>query len=237
LTNNLSCTIVLPCYNPQPGWAARIIEQYNAIVERLRVEVEVILVNDGSTANISDSDINTLRRAIPAFRYISYTENRGKGYALRKGIAEAQSDIIIYTDVDFPYSVDSLVDIYDTLHHGQCDAAPGIKDEHYYAKVPPVRRCISRILRGLISMFFRIPFTDTQCGLKGFKKSVQPVFLSTTIDRYLFDLEFIRLLYRKKYKIKPVQVSLNDNVVFRHMNYKLLLPELANFLKIVLRKS
>lgn len=237
MTNNLSCTIVLPCYNPQPGWVARIIEQYRAIVERLGIEVEVILVNDGSTANISDSDIHTLRQAIPAFRYISYTENRGKGYALRKGIAAAQSDIIIYTDVDFPYSVDSLVHIYDTLHHGECDAAPGIKDEHYYAKVPPVRRYISQILRGLISMFFRIPVTDTQCGLKGFKKNVQPVFLSTTIDRYLFDLEFIRLLYRKKYKITPVRVSLNDNVVFRRMNYKLLLPELANFLKIMLRKS
>ncbi|MBW7912592.1 MAG: glycosyltransferase family 2 protein, partial [Taibaiella sp.] len=212
MSNYLSCTIVLPCYNPQPGWAARIVEQYSAIVERLGVEVEVILVNDGSTANISDSDINTLKQDIPAFRYISYAENRGKGYALRKGIAEAQSDIIIYTDVDFPYSVDSVVSIYGTLHYGQCDAAPGIKDEHYYAKVPPVRRYISQILRGLISMFFRIPVTDTQCGLKGFKKSVQPVFLSTTIDRYLFDLEFIRLLYRKGYSVKPVKVSLNNDV-------------------------
>lgn len=200
----------------------------------LRVPLEIILVNDGSTANISDNDVNTLRQAIPAFRYISYTENRGKGYALRKGIAEAQSDIIIYTDVDFPYSAGSLVGIYNTLHHGQCDAAPGIKDEHYYAKVPPVRRYISQILRGLISMFFRIPVTDTQCGLKGFKKNVQPVFLSTTIDRYLFDLEFIRLLYRKGYRVKPVQVSLNNDVFFKPMNYRLLIPEMSNFLKLLL---
>lgn len=211
-------------------------EQYHAIVEKLRVQVEIVLVNDGSTANISDADINTLMQSIPAFRYISYAENKGKGYALRKGIAEAQADIIIYTDVDFPYSVDSLVAIYDTLHKEGYDVAPGIKDKNYYTQVPPLRRYISQLLRNLIGLFFRLPFTDTQCGLKGFKKNVQPVFLSTTIDRYLFDLEFIRMLYRKGYKVKPVPVSINDNVVFRRMNYKLLFPELVNFLKIVLQK-
>lgn len=236
MNNNSSCTIVLPCYNPQPRWAVRIIEQYYAIADKLRVPIEIILVNDGSTIIISDNDIHALKQAIPAFRYISYTENRGKGYALRKGIAEAQADIIIYTDVDFPYSGDSLVAIYNTLHKEGYDAAPGIKDKHYYTKVPALRRYISQALRSLIGLFFRIPFTDTQCGLKGFKKNVQPVFLSTTIDRYLFDLEFIRMLYRKGYKVKPIPVSLNDNVVFSRMNYKLLLPELGNFLKILLKK-
>lgn len=203
---------------------------------QLSVPIHIILVNDGSTSGIDDDDIRLLQDAIPLFKYISYTENKGKGNALRKGVEAAGTDIIIYTDVDFPYSADSLVAIYDTLHNERYDAAPGVKDLHYYAKVPPVRRYISRGLRGLIGTFFRIPITDTQCGLKGFKKDVQPVFLATTVNRYLFDLEFIRMLYRKGYKVKPVPVSLNDNVVFRRMNYKLLLPELANFLKIMLRR-
>lgn len=236
MNNQLSCTIVLPCYNPQARWVTRVIEQYNVISTRLQVPVEIILVNDGCNPTIPQQDINMLQQAIPAFRYIDYNENKGKGYALRKGVAAAQSDIVIYTDIDFPYSVDSLVAIYDTLHNGPYDAAPGIKNERYYAKVPLVRRYISQALRFMIGVFFRIPVTDTQCGLKGFKRHVQPVFLATTIDRYLFDLEFIRLLYRKGYKVKPVPVSLNEDVVFRRMNYKLLLPELANFLKIALKR-
>ena len=237
MNNNSSCTIVLPCYNPQPGWAERVIDQYRAVAAVLAVPVEIILVNDGSTTVISHREIDALQTAIPSFTYISYTENRGKGYALRKGVAAAQSGIIIYTDIDFPYAVDSLVAIYNTLNSEGYDAVPGIKDKNYYTKVPLLRRYISQALRFLIGLFFRIPVTDTQCGLKGFKRNVQPVFLSTTIDRYLFDLEFIRLLYRKGYNVKPVPVSLNDNVIFRHMNYKLLLPELLNFLKIVIKKS
>lgn len=237
MNNNTSCTIVLPCYNPQPGWAQRVVEQYKAISALLGVPVEIILVNDGSTAIVSEQEVNVLKTAIPSFIYMSYPRNRGKGYALRKGVAAAGSGIIIYTDIDFPYAVDSLVAVYKALNDENYDAAPGIKDKNYYAKVPVVRRYISQALRFLIGLFFRIPVTDTQCGLKGFKKHVQPIFLSTTIDRYLFDLEFIRLLYRKGYKVKPVPVSLNDNVVFRRMNYKLLLPELFNFLKIAIRKS
>lgn len=236
MTNNLSCTIVLPCYNPQPNWAARIIEQYHAVVAKLGAYVYVILVNDGSTHGISEQDITILQETIPGFSYISYSENKGKGYALRQGVEAAVSDVIIYTDIDFPYSVDSLVAIYDTLHNERYDAAPGIKDEHYYAKVPVLRRYISQALRGLVAIFFRIPLTDTQCGLKGFKQNIKPLFLSTTINRYLFDLEFIRLLYRKGYKVKPVPVSLNDNVVFRRMNYRILLPELVNFLKMAMKK-
>ncbi|HEY9178000.1 MAG TPA: glycosyltransferase [Flavipsychrobacter sp.] len=236
MNNKLSCAIVLPCYNPQPGWAARVIEQYIAIQARLQVSVEIILVNDGSVPGIPAADIQKLQQHIPSFHYITYDENKGKGYALRTGVADAQSDIIIYTDIDFPYAVDSLVAVYNALDSEGYDAAPGIKDKNYYAKVPVLRRYISQALRFMIAAFFRIPVTDTQCGLKGFKRDVQPVFLSTTIDRYLFDLEFIMLLYRKKYKVKPVPVSLNDNVIFRRMNYKLLLPELVNFLKIVMRK-
>lgn len=199
--------------------------------------MEIVLVNDGSTTGVSRQEIDVLQNAIRSFSYVSYTENRGKGYALRKGVAVAQSDIIIYTDIDFPYSIDSLVAVYNTLNSEGYDAAPGIKDKNYYTKVPVLRRYISQALRFMIAAFFRIPVTDTQCGLKGFKRNVQPVFLSTTIDRYLFDLEFIRLLFRKGYKVKPVPVSLNDNVIFRRMNYKLLLPELVNFLKIVTKKS
>jgi len=235
LSNNLSCAIVLPCYNPQPGWAARVIKEYGRVTDRIGFPVEIILVNDGSTSSVTEQDITVLRTAMPSFRYISYTPNKGKGHALRQGVAATTADIIIYTDVDFPYTTDSLVAIYHTLCTGDCDAAPGVKNKDYYAKVPALRRYISQALRFLTGIFFRIPVTDTQCGLKGFRQHVKPVFLATTIDRYLFDLEFIRSLYRKKYRVKTVPVELNDDVYFKPMNYRLLIPEMKNFIRLLFR--
>jgi glycosyltransferase involved in cell wall biosynthesis len=226
----------LPCYNPQPGWAERIVAQYREIAQVLDAPVNIILVNDGSTTNISGGDIKLLNQSITAFEYISYAENRGKGYALRQGVARADADIIIYTDIDFPYTTASLAAVYNTLYKEGFDVAAGIKNDKYYNQVPPARRYISKMLRSMIGMFFRIPFADTQCGLKGFVHGVKQEFLDIDIDSYLFDLDFIRRVYKKRYKVKPVPVELNDNVIFRRMSYKLLIPEMKNFIKIMLRK-
>jgi len=236
LDNAVSCTIVLPCYNPQQYWVSRIVEQHKALSARLGAPISIVLVNDGSTTGITQNDIDILRKEIPSFEYVTYAGNKGKGYALRQGVARADTDIIIYTDIDFPYSTDSVASIFETLYKEGYDIAIGIKNSSYYAKVPPVRRYISKILRSLIGIFFRIPVTDTQCGLKGFKCEVKDVFLSTTINRYLFDLEFVRNVYKQQYKAKPVPVQLNNNVVFRRMNYRLLIPEIINFVKIIFRK-
>lgn len=174
---------------------------------------------------------------IPGFKWVDSDVNKGKGYALRKGIAAADTDIIIYTDIDFPYTTESIKKIYDALTSGSCDLAAGVKDDAYYEKVPAARRYISKALRGLIKMFFSIPFTDTQCGLKGFTKDIKPLFLDTSIDRYLFDLEFIRKVHAKKYRIEQVYVSLKDDIEFRKMNYKVLLPELLNLIGLILRRK
>lgn len=236
MNNTASCTIVLPCYNPQPEWAERVIHQYELLSERLPTEVNIIIVNDGSTQNISQQDIASLEKAIPSFEYISYSENRGKGYALRQGVAKAISDVTIYTDIDFPYSINSVTDIYQQLQSEDVDIVAGVKNQNYYNKVPMVRRYISKVLRSMIAMFFNIPISDTQCGLKGFNQKGRVIFVETNIDRYLFDLEFIHNAHTKGLRIKAVEVELNDFVVFRRMNYKLLLPEVINFIKIIAKK-
>lgn len=230
----MSCSIILPCYNPQPQWVHRVVEQYNTIVALLNTTVTIILVNDGSTVGVTDEDILLLKEAIPKFQYITYTENKGKGYAVRQGVTVAATDIIIYTDIDFPYTTQSLLSIYNALSNDNVAIAAGIKNDTYYSKVPLVRKRISKILQSLTGMFFNIPVTDTQCGLKGFRGEVKDVFLTTTINRYLFDLEFIRAAHKRQYTIHEVSVQLNDNVVFKQMNYKMLFTEFINFIRLMM---
>jgi hypothetical protein len=90
-------------------------------------------------------------------------------------------------------------------------------------------------LRLLIRFFIQIPTDDTQCGLKGFNIKGKEVFLSTSIDRYLFDLEFIFLAAKKKLTIQKVPVQLKKGIVLSKSNFGILSTELFNFLKIFLR--
>lgn len=237
LNSKVSCTIVLPCYNPQQNWVARIIEQYHAVSGGLGIPVSIIIVNDGSTRGINQQDIKILQQKIPSFVLAENHVNRGKGYTLRKGVSLATTDIIIYTDIDFPYSADSLLDVYNALRNEDCDVAIGVKNENYYKKVPAVRRYISKALRIFTGIIFSLPITDTQCGLKGFKAGAKNIFLATTIDRYLFDLEFIRNAHKQRLQLKAISVRLNDNVVFRKMNYRLLIGEAVNFIRLILRRN
>ena len=56
---------------------------------------EVIVVNDGST-----DATEALLRTYPNIRVISYTPNRGKTYALSRGIAAAAHDYLMLLDAD-----------------------------------------------------------------------------------------------------------------------------------------
>lgn len=236
----MSVSVILPCYNPQPGWEQVICADFRLFAARVAVPTELIVVLDGVPHKRPDiaEALSTLRGTIPDITIIQYDTNSGKGFATRKGVEAAKGDILIYTDVDFPYNTDSIVDVYRKLDANECDVAAGVKDNDYYAHVPAVRRLISRILRFFIRLFLSMPVTDTQCGLKGMRRSAIGVFLSTTIDRYLFDLEFIYKCFRgDQLRVQAVPVRLKEDVQFRKMDYRILLPEMVNFIRLVLNKN
>ena len=233
----MSLSIILPCYNPPQNWAENIVLQYGSLRERIDGTVELIIVSDGSNGRgVTEKDVQYLQDKISGLKFISYEVNRGKGYAIRYGAARASGDILIYTDIDFPYDKDSFINVYNALKNDSCDVAVGIKNSHYYEKVPFARRNISKALRFMIRIFLSMPITDTQCGIKGFNKKAKDLFLQTTIDRYLFDLEFIRNCFKSKlYRVTAIPVQLNEGVHFRRMNYAELMSESVNFLKLLMK--
>ncbi len=232
--NNTTLDIILPCYNPSAAWAENVIQSFNAIQNVLSdTSLGLIFINDGSAHGISESQINAIKKNISHCIYISYPENKGKGHALRAGIKISQAEFCIYTDIDFPYKQNSLLKIWQPLKMGTADIAIGIKDANYYKHVPAVRRAISKMLRWGSAKILRLKIADTQCGLKGFNTAGKQLFLQTTINRYLFDLEFIFLASKKKeLRMEAIDIELKENIQFSSMRLGILLGEGFNFLKI-----
>lgn len=230
--NTPALSIVLPCYNPQEGWKEVIANSYNTI-SRAYGLIELIIVNDGSSS-IDANDAQQYFQSFGNITFHTYTTNMGKGYALREGVKLAKGDLIIYTDIDFPYTQQSFDDILTTLKQGS-DIAIGIRGPEYYTHLPKARIYISKFLRFLIRTMLRIPTDDTQCGLKGFNQKGKKVFLQTTINRYLFDLEFVFLSARNKLSIKTVEVELREGILLSTMRIGVLLQEGGNFLSVLWR--
>jgi glycosyltransferase involved in cell wall biosynthesis len=228
-------SIILPCYNPVKNWAENVLLHFSQLKKEMPA-LELIIVSDGNlNNNFTDEKPEQLFNSHSNIKIISYPNNHGKGYALREGVKAAKGEIIIYTDIDFPYSRESFLRLHTELVKGQTDVAVGVRSKEYYTHLPKARVIISKFLRFLIRKFLRIPTDDTQCGLKGFNQKGKDIFLQTSIHRYLFDLEFIFLSARNKLSIKTVPVELREGIQLTSMRWKILLQESVNFVKIFTR--
>lgn len=227
-------SVIVPCYNPAPGWRENVLANY-VFITGYAPGAELIIINDGSNRNFELAETKQFFSGYEKIKLISYEKNRGKGFALRTGVAASTGSLVIYTDIDFPYTKQSLQAAYYALKHGGNNVVAGKRDTEYYKHLPPSRVRISKFLKFLIRSFLRIPIDDTQCGLKGFDELGKKVFLKTSIDRFLFDLEFIFLAAREKLTVKPVDVELREGFELSSMPWKILMQESGNFLKIFLR--
>lgn len=226
--------IIIPCYNPLKDWHKSIAISYNHIHNALiNTNIHLILVNDGSKKGIKDSEITFLKENISNFTYLDFQENNGKGFALREGFKLSKAEYAIFTDVDFPYEEENLLEMVQKLQEG-ADIVLGIRNQKYYAKVPWFRKVLSKSFKKLLKVLFQIPTSDTQAGLKAFSKKGKQYIFETTTNRYLFDLELIkRAAKNKTIQFDYVDLRLKDKIVLSKISLLILLKEFKNLIKIL----
>ncbi len=90
----MKISVVIPAYNE----AKRIGQTLQAIAAYFtEEEVEILVVNDGSTDD-TESVIESYK--LPAVRVIAYGQNRGKGYAVQQGVLASQGEQVLISDAD-----------------------------------------------------------------------------------------------------------------------------------------
>ena len=153
---------------------------------------EVLVISDGST----DGTNTQLRRYDHSkVRPIILKKNQGKGYAIRKGFAEADGDYILFIDGGMELHPRDIRIFLGLLVLYEADIVMGSK-RHPQSQVyyPAIRKFLSFVYQMLIKVFFDLNVTDTQVGLKIFRRAVVDAIKGEmSIDRYGFDLELLAL--------------------------------------------
>ena len=114
-------------------------------LESLDADWELIVVNDGST-----DDSERIARAITSSRLkvLGYQHNRGRGHALRTGIAAATGDVVVTTEIDLSWGDRIVHDLVDAFRKDPMVdivvASPHLPPGGY-KNVPARRVWISRI--------------------------------------------------------------------------------------------
>lgn len=233
--NSCDIDVVLPCYNPSTDWVEVVAQRFNELKDscpghRLRL----IITNDGSHENFDNSHVRKLRKLVDGAKIIDYKVNMGKGAALRRGVLAATSQLVIYTDIDFPYRTECVKDMIAELESGSCDIVISKRNETYHNELSFVRRILSLASRTMNSKLLGMKYPDAQGGLKGFNRVGREIFLQTTIERFLFDTEFVyKASQRDDIRLKQITVNLRDNIDLPSMGLKTMRREFINFLKIM----
>jgi len=228
------CTLLVPAYNPSEGWELAFLEGYTNFCKAIDANIPVTLINDGSSNDIS-AGVSFLQEKIGnEFNYLSYPKNRGKGGALKFGAENSYASCIMFTDIDFPYRVESMKAVWLTSSK-QPGIITGYREKEYYSDVSNWRTFLSKGLRILNKSILSLPVNDTQCGLKAFDNGVKEILLQCETDRFLIDLELLLAVNKKAIPITPVPVRLREDIDFTKFNSSVLLKEAFNFIKILIK--
>ncbi len=229
-----SLDIILPVFNPSQGWAGDLIRQFKEFEKRIseHFDVHLIIVDDGSNKDLN-VDKAKLKAAISNLDYLRYKKNKGKGFALRKGVAHGQSDYTIYTDHDFPYTYGSMEEVLNSLSKHNSKVVIGHRDAKYYNDLPWFRVKVSHYLKTINRFILGLNTDDTQCGLKGFNIKAKKIFLETKTNRFMIDIEFLRRLKRAKIPVTVLDVKSRENVQMSTLKFRTLFSELWAYTKIL----
>src|SRR5262249_33927544 len=110
-------SLVFPTYNPGPRVESTW-QQLQAFRPWAPADWEFLFVCDGCTDGTPDRLRALADGAGDRVRVLSYPHNRGKGYAVRLGLAQARGRWRLFTDVDLAYGFPDIVRLADTLRHG-----------------------------------------------------------------------------------------------------------------------
>jgi glycosyltransferase involved in cell wall biosynthesis len=199
-------TLVFPCYN-EAERLPRTLAVYLAELSRQPGEVEVLVVDDGSTDQTS-AVADAIAARDDRVRVIRSQRNHGKGFGVRTGVLEAQGKLIVFTDADGSYGPHDVARVAAAL----TDAAVAIGSRPAgWATGPLARRLASRLFNHAIRALLGLPFGDTQCGLKGFRRQAAlEVFGRARLDGFAFDAEVLFLARRLGLQVDEVPVRAEE---------------------------
>ena len=208
MSSHPKLSIIIPAYNESVRIEGTL-ERVMQCVETERWDAEVLVIDDGSTDDTA-SVVGRWMDRYDRLHLIKNPGNRGKGYSVRNGLLQAAGDIVMFTDADLSAPMEEAGRLIDALDAG-ADVAIGSRwmDRARQTIHQPLYRqffgrCFNAITRGVMGL----PFKDTQCGFKAFKRpAAQVIFRLQRIERWGFDPEILFIARKLRFSITEVPVT------------------------------
>ena len=198
---NLLLTVIVPAYNE-----AATVEVALRRIRAVALRLEIIVVNDASTDGTREILDALLEKGL-VDRVIHHEQNRGKGAAIRTGIAGAKGDAVVVQDADLEYDPADLPSLLLPIRSRQADAVYGSRFQGGPHRVLYFWHYVgNRFLTLLSNMFTNLNLTDLETCYKLVRTDVLKQ-LPLASNRFGFEVEITARLAQARARIWEIPIS------------------------------
>lgn len=193
-------SVIVPVFNER-STVAEIIRRIRAV--QLPVDVEVIVVDDGSTdgsdkvlAAVGDSTVRVLHHA----------HNKGKGAAVRTGLEVIRGDLVLIQDADLEYDPADWSRLLDPILRGKALVVYGSRFTGERKNMLPLHWIGNRLLSLITNILYSSTLSDMETCYKLFDRRVLEG-ITIESDRFEFEPEITAKVMRRGHRIYEVPIS------------------------------
>jgi len=209
-------SIVIPAYNEEKR-IGKTLESYSEFFENLRKDNKLdyeILIVINNTTDRTEEIVRDSQKKNKNIRYLNFKPG-GKGFATIEGFKDAlkrDNDLIGFVDADLC----TLPEDFYNLVRNMGDYGGSIGSRYTKGAVidpkPTGKRLVAKRLFNLFVRFLLfLPYRDTQCGAKIFKrKALEKTLLALTMSRWAFDVDLIYSTRKAGFRIKEIPTRWSD---------------------------
>jgi glycosyltransferase involved in cell wall biosynthesis len=193
-------SVIMPVYNER-ATVAEVIRRMRAV--ELPLVLQIIAVDDGSSDG-SDKVLSALEDS--TVRVIHHKVNRGKGAAIRSGLAEAQGDLVVVQDADLEYDPNDWPRLLAPILSGKSLVVYGSRFTGERKNMMPLHWIGNRLLSLITNVLYSSTLSDMETCYKLFDARVLEG-LTIVSDRFDFEPEITAKVLRRGYRIYEVPIS------------------------------
>jgi len=235
MKDDILLSLILPAYN-EGKRIGLTLEKTCAYLGAQSFLSQVIIVDDGSHDDTAEVVQEFYAHAPDSLketcdlRLLCNESNRGKGYSIRRGVAEAVGRFVGFADADYKTPIEEFDKILPWLQEGWdiVIGSRGMADSRIEIAQPLYRQLGSKVFAVVMHLLIGLrDIHDTQCGFKFFKREVAlQVFAYQQVNGYMFDVESLVIAEQLGYHIKQVPIRWHNDADSR---YKVVSGTLRNF--------
>jgi glycosyltransferase involved in cell wall biosynthesis len=202
-------SLVIPAHNEEKRIKNTLI-RYLDVLLKYDIDFEIIAEMDGCTDRTSEI-VRELADEHQEIVVLEFKEKLGKGGGIVKGFENARGDIIGFVDADGSVQPEDLIKLLKMIEGADGVIASRRAKGSVVVNQPFSRKVLSKCFNILVRVLFLLPYRDTQCGAKIFRRKViEEILPLINTHGFAFDVNLLYLAKKKGFRIVEVGVSWED---------------------------